>query len=215
MKIAFVSDTHGFEGSLKIPKCDVLVHCGDVCPAFGELSAIDNIAYWFENLKQVGEVILVAGNHDTNFISRPEQSKFIIKKGCHYLQNEELVIDGITFFGMSFLDIIREYDVKSLLIPDFISEEVDKRRKYYEMIPEYTDVLITHQPPDLPPYSCTTDGFNLGCPILKEAVDRIKPKIHAFGHVHTGYGLKSGWPTTYINASNGYENNIVQTVSLQ
>lgn len=213
MKIAFVSDTHGFEGSLRIPECDVLVHCGDVCSSFGDMASIDNIAYWFEQLKEKGivkEVVLVAGNHDTNFLSKPEFSRFRLKKGCHFLQNSGVEIDGIKFYGTMFLDIVRDDN----LIAD-MRELIDSRIEFYNNMPDDIDVLITHHPPDLLPLSLTIDGFNLGCPMLMDAVKRIKPKVHAFGHCHAGHGLKSGWPTTFINASNGYENYPIPMVSLQ
>jgi len=212
MKIAFISDTHGFEGSLNIPKCDILVHCGDVCAGFGEMSAIDNIAYWFEQLKErdiVKEIILVAGNHDTNFLSKPEFSKFRLKKGCHFLQNSGIEIDGVKFYGTMFLDIIRNDDI----FPT-IGDVIESREQFYNNMPEDIDVLITHQPPDLDPLSITANKFNLGCPILKSAVERIKPKVHAFGHVHEGYGRFSDDTTTYINASVGYGDREVQVIEI-
>ncbi len=196
MKIAFISDTHGFEGQLNVPKCDVLVHCGDVCASFGELSSIENIAYWFEQLKKsdtVQEVILVAGNHDTNFSSKPEMSKALLKNSCHFLQNDEVVINGIKFYGTTFLDILR--------VSNNISQETDDRVKFYNTIPKDTDVLITHHPPDILPLSGTIDGFNFGCPILKSVVEQIAPKVHAFGHSHEGGGMFYDGTTTYINAA--------------
>lgn len=194
MKIVCISDTHRMHAELKIPECDVLIHCGDFS-GWGELQSVDDIAYWFDHLKDVGEILLVAGNHDVNFLNRPEQSKFIIKKSCHYLDNKEVVIDGIKFYGMTFLDIIR----KSVF--ETICDRIDDRKKVYDDIPEDTDVLVTHHPPDIPELSETEDGFNLGCPFLMDAVQRIKPKIHVFGHVHSSYGIKQVDQTTFINAS--------------
>jgi len=211
-KIAFVSDTHGFEGVLNIPKCDVLVHCGDVCSGFGELMAIENIAYWFEQLKKediVQEVILVAGNHDTNFLSKPEMSKALLKRGCHFLQNEELIIDDVKFYGTMFLDIVRN---DSLLLK--VEEIIDSRVEFYEGIPKDTDVLITHQPPDLVPLSLTEDGFNLGCPILRKATEKIKPIAHAFGHCHRGYGIRIQNGIKYINASIGHGEREIPTITI-
>jgi hypothetical protein len=52
------------------------------------------------------------------------------------------------------------------------------------------DVLMTHGPPkyvlDLNPVT----GESIGCPHLFRAVRRIKPRIHAFGHAHSGYGAQ-------------------------
>ena len=203
MKIAFTSDTHTRHAEMKIPECDVLVHCGDIT-LWGELGSIDDLMYWFDNLKNVGERILVSGNHDVNFVSKPEMTKTLLNRRCHYLQDQELVIDGVTFYGMPFLDIIREPNIQSLLTPDYVSDEVDRRADYYKTIPEYTDVLITHHPPSISELSQTYDGFDLGCPILLDAVlNRVKPKIHSFGHVHTAYGMKKIDNTVFINAACG------------
>ena len=210
MKIAFVSDTHGFEGSLDIPECDVLVHAGDVCSGFGELMSIQNIAYWFEQLKSKGtvkEIILVPGNHDTNFLSKPEMSKALLKRGCHFLQNEEVEIDGVKFYGTMFLDIVRNDSFLNL------EDVIDGRIEFYDNMPE-CDVLITHQPPDIPHMSTTVDGFNLGCPFLKIAVEKLAPKIHSFGHVHNGAGQQQIGPTLFINAANGYENHPIPIVEI-
>ncbi|KAM7203829.1 Metallo-dependent phosphatase-like protein [Naviculisporaceae sp. PSN 640] len=51
------------------------------------------------------------------------------------------------------------------------------------------DVVITHGPP------CgildrTEDKIRLGCPLLFEAVERARPRMHCFGHVHEGWGAK-------------------------
>lgn len=203
LKIAFTSDTHTRHAEMKIPECDVLVHCGDIT-LWGELGSIDDLMYWFDNLKNVGERILVSGNHDTNFVSKPEMTKALLNKGCHYLQDQELVIDGVTFYGMPFLDIVRDPGVQQLLIPNYESKQIDDRVEYYKSIPDYTDVLVTHHPPTMHKLSQTFDGFELGCPMLLDVVlNRVKPKVHAFGHVHTGYGMTQVDNTVFINAACG------------
>jgi Icc-related predicted phosphoesterase len=36
---------------------------------------------------------------------------------------------------------------------------------------------------------------------LLEAVRRVQPAVHVFGHIHGAAGIMYGWPTTYVNAS--------------
>ena len=68
-------------------------------------------------------------------------------------------------------------------------------------IPNDTDILITHGPPfghcDVTP----SGNLNVGCEMLRVRVDEIKPKIHVFGHVHSGYGYKFHNDTHFINAA--------------
>jgi Icc-related predicted phosphoesterase len=40
-----------------------------------------------------------------------------------------------------------------------------------------------------------------GCQELLEAVMRIRPKLHVFGHIHAGYGVFRNEFTTFVNAS--------------
>jgi Icc-related predicted phosphoesterase len=40
-----------------------------------------------------------------------------------------------------------------------------------------------------------------GCPELRRAVDRVKPRVHIFGHVHSGYGKLQAGETLFVNAA--------------
>ena len=52
-------------------------------------------------------------------------------------------------------------------------------------------------------------GERVGCSQLLEKVKKIKPTIHAFGHIHEEYGISMIDETTYINACNLNEKYIV------
>ena len=50
-------------------------------------------------------------------------------------------------------------------------------------IPEDTDIVITHGPP----YGILDkiyNGQSVGCKILLNVIERVKPKVHIFGHIH-------------------------------
>jgi Icc-related predicted phosphoesterase len=62
------------------------------------------------------------------------------------------------------------------------------------------DILITHGPPNGYLDRVTGRSEMLGCEKLALRVKEIKPKIHVFGHIHSGYGY--GYDGThFINAS--------------
>lgn len=69
------------------------------------------------------------------------------------------------------------------------------------MIPEDTDILITHGPPMGILDRVERDNQNVGCELLLEKIQEIKPKINVFGHIHEGYGYISNGNTHFINAS--------------
>ncbi|PSK36140.1 hypothetical protein B9Z65_5955 [Elsinoe australis] len=51
------------------------------------------------------------------------------------------------------------------------------------------DIMVTHGPP-YGRLDFTTHGMKVGCPHLLAAVSRVRPKIHAFGHIHEGWGVE-------------------------
>jgi len=75
----------------------------------------------------------------------------------------------------------------------------------FNLIPEGTDILITH----CPPWGIldeNTENFNCGSHALRMAVEFVKPKIHVFSHIHENGGrdmmLKHAGPNTLcINCS--------------
>jgi Icc-related predicted phosphoesterase len=46
-----------------------------------------------------------------------------------------------------------------------------------------------------------TRGEHLGCPALAEAVRRVRPRLHVFGHIHEAYGMSEANGITVANAS--------------
>jgi hypothetical protein len=98
-----------------------------------------------------------------------------------YLEQEAYEAEGVKFFGTKFF----------WNCPD--------GNPYYDQIPTDTDVLITHTPPK---GILDTDR---GCPAIRKKVGELKPKLHVFGHIHSGYGNTRGTDeyaqTIFVNAS--------------
>ena len=49
---------------------------------------------------------------------------------------------------------------------------------------------------------CADGRRRLGCQDLLATIEKIKPKIHAFGHIHEGYGVLEKNSTIFVNAYN-------------
>jgi hypothetical protein len=55
-------------------------------------------------------------------------------------------------------------------------------------VPEYgVDIMVTHGPP-MDTLDQTHRGENVGCQHLASAVERCKPRLHIFGHIHEAWG---------------------------
>jgi Icc-related predicted phosphoesterase len=82
----------------------------------------------------------------------------------------------------------------------------------WRLIPDGIDVLVTHSPPHgildevarrLPFLAGVWESdTHVGCEELRTAVERLRPRLHVFGHIHEGYGRESRHGTDFVNASN-------------
>jgi Icc-related predicted phosphoesterase len=59
--------------------------------------------------------------------------------------------------------------------------------------------LITHGPPFGILDECV-NGQKVGCEELLNKIHDLKIKIHAFGHIHEGYGIRIQNGVTFVNA---------------
>jgi Icc-related predicted phosphoesterase len=190
MKIVFISDTHGKHDELQLPKGDLLIHAGDVSPR-GTLPQMQAFLDWFEK-QPFKYKVFIAGNHDFIAERNPVLFESLIPINCIYLKNSGIAIEGIHIWG-------------SPITPWFYDWAFNRHRgkpiaKYWDMIPENTDILVTHGPP-FGVLDETVTGFKVGCEELGKKLKDLKVKIHVFGHIHEAYGVKKVGETTFINAS--------------
>mmetsp|Transcript_26224 Transcript_26224/g.42464 ORF Transcript_26224/g.42464 Transcript_26224/m.42464 type:complete len:149 (-) Transcript_26224:1078-1524(-) len=78
-------------------------------------------------------------------------------------------------------------------------------QKKWDSIPNDIDILATHSPP-YGHYDRDPKGIRIGSKSLADAVLRVKPLVHAFGHVHAGRTKEmmkeqSGESIRYINGA--------------
>lgn len=191
MKIVAISDTHlmHMRHPLPIPDGDVLVHAGDGTFS-GKPSEMIIFSRWFLRLPHKHKV-LVAGNHDWMFQLDREKAESYFP-GVHYLQDSGVEIDGVKFWGSPWQPWFLDWA--------FNLQRGEPLREKWALIPEGTDVLVTHGPP----YGVgdwVQRGERVGCEELRQAVIRVAPKLHIFGHIHGGYGVYESPVTKFVNAS--------------
>ena len=191
MKFVAIADTHYQHRNVKLPKGDVLLHAGDVSYK-GEKAEVLDFLKWFSDLNFTYK-IFIAGNHDFYF-EKAVASEIIslIPENVIYLNDSGVTIGGITIWG-------------SPVTPWFFNWAFNRQRgaaiqKHWKLIPENTDILITHGPPF---GICDTviNGRHAGCKDLLKRVQEVKPKVHLCGHIHEGYGVAEKAGVRFLNAS--------------
>lgn len=187
MKVVVFSDTHGMHNKIKIPDGDVLIFCGDFSKNGNERDLIS--FNMFLGKQPHKNKIVIAGNHD--FCLEDNISAFAFLTNAIYLKDEEIVIDGIKFYGSPYTPNFGHWA--------FMLDKKKLKRKWNN-IPNDVDVLITHGPP-YGKLDITMSGSLAGCKELDKRVKNLKPKYHVFGHIHEGYGEMKDKNTNYINAS--------------
>jgi Icc-related predicted phosphoesterase len=187
MRIVCISDTHARHAGLVVPDGDVLVHAGDLTRRGSEkdVRAFDD---WLRTLPHRHKVV-IAGNHDFCFENRDDARTWIT--AAHYLQDSGVTLDGVRFWGSPWQP--RFFDWA------FNLDRGASLRAKWNLIPAGTDVLITHGPPEGILDRCA-DGQEVGCADLLDAVRRVRPKLHVFGHIHEAYG-RVDRGTVFVNAS--------------
>jgi Icc-related predicted phosphoesterase len=149
-------------------------------------------------LERYEHVICIAGNHDffaEAFMKEKAEDKMRLgmfnKPNFHYLRDSGVTIDGKYFYGSPwtprFFDWAFNAD-RGLVI-----------KQYWDCIPAYTNVLVTHGPPM--GVLDRVGNEHVGCYDLNIAVGRIQPEANIFGHIHCGHGQVDQGGTTYVNAS--------------
>lgn len=196
MKLCIISDTHGKHKQLELPDADMIIHCGD-STTMGKEHEIHKFMKWYSKLDQYKYKLIIAGNHDWLFERNRSLAKTHIPENITYLEDEEVVIEGIKFYGTP---------VQKPFFNWAFNRTEAVLARHWAAIPDDVDVLITHSPPyGIGDY--VSNNFNVethqGSPSLyMEVVKRIRPKIHCFGHIHEGYGIKEMDEIKFINASN-------------
>lgn len=190
MKVVCISDTHNKHGYISVPDGDVLIHAGDMTGR-GRLEELIGFVSWMKAQPHEHK-ILIAGNHDFIFENQPVVAQIMVGTSITYLQDSEVVIGGVKFYGSPWQPWFFDWA--------FNLPRGEHLREKWDLIPEDTDVLITHGPP-MGILDLTTGGECVGCAELLVAVKRVKPKFHVFGHIHESYGEHTIHDTHFINAS--------------
>ncbi len=200
MIIDCVSDLHGYYPKLA---------GGDLLIVAGDLTARDT---FIENMKILDWIlqqnylkkILIAGNHD-NYLQKNASSSIDKNKTLQIEEIEYLCDSGTIIYYDDEIPLHpTKVPFKKLKIwgspwtlkfegmnPECEAFTVDTEKELaqkWKLIPEDTDILITHSPPFMTLDSCIEeDGKHhcVGSPSLANKINVMKDlKLHVFGHIH-------------------------------
>ena len=197
-----ISDTHTLHSQMlhHLPDGDILIHAGDGLSQTGGMTDFNR---WFRAIRNKFErMIYVPGNHCVAFA-----------------RDRQLMIDRLRE-GVGNLDVlintsvkIGKYNIHGVpqtpnISPGwaFTCDLPEKLWPYYNGIPDDTNVLVSHGPPanvgqlDVSHHP-KSGSYHLGCSYLANRVAKIGPKLHVFGHIHSGYGQYTDGRTRYVNAA--------------
>jgi len=134
--------------------------------------------------------LVVPGNHEFFLESDPSRRNLI--SNATVLINEGIEVMGLKIWGSP---------TTPLYGGAFgLSSPLD-RTKLYAKISDNVDILITHGPPYGILDQAPGTEHHAGCQQLLDAVLRVRPRLHVFGHAHGAYGIFDTPDTLFINAA--------------
>ena len=181
MRLVCISDTHGFHRQIDVPEANILIYAGDFSTPRATIKELDDFNNWLGCLPHRHKIV-VAGNHDKLFEIQPELARALLSAAI-YLEQSAVMIEGLRFWGCP---------VTPVLPSMAFAVARGDAAKFWDKIPAQTDVLITHGPPFGILDKEDIWREHMGCVQLNKAVQKVRPRLHVFGHVHGGRGREEG-----------------------
>ena len=209
-------DFSGSSGS--IPTVDVLLHCGDLTQ-IGGISSFKKALKMLENI-DADLKLVIAGNHDLEldrqyWEAQRDEDGALEDPEDHHSAMETMTGPLAQKAGVSFLhEGTHRFRLKNgteftIYVSSYTPAFGDSAFAYQHHedrfnepghvangatsiathpIPDTVDIIMTHGPARGILDWCP-EG-NVGCENLLQAVRRVKPKMHCFGHIHESNGAE-------------------------
>lgn len=203
VKIDCISDTHEKHWKIKLPGGDILIHSGD-CSSRGDLRNVLEFLNWFAD-QDYSHLVLIAGNHDFIFEENPElMAEECKKRNIHLLNDSGIEVEGIKIWGSPVQPWFYNWAFNRARTEKEATSKHGWIKPHWDLIPEDTDILVTHGPPHMIRDGVPRRGGHyeyVGCEELYKKIIQTKIKLHVFGHIHEGAGYTYKDGRTYVNAS--------------
>ena len=187
IKIACISDLHG--NLIDIPECDLILCAGDIVPLDIQMD-LGKSYDWFNKVftpwkkweeEKGKKFIACCGNHDFLMEKYPFREE-------GFLYDEQIEFRGLKIWGTPYQ---KHFNNWAFNLHDF-----DLFKKYDLIGPPYgiLDYVETVE-------GGVEKGEHCGDKVLLNILDKLKLKMHVFGHIHFSNGVQTIKNTTFINAS--------------
>ena len=203
---------------LPTPKADVLLHCGDLTQV-GGISSFQRALKMLGSIDAELKIV-IAGNHDLELDKAFWEAQRDEEGNAEDPEDHDLAVKAMTGplaadAGVTFLtEGTHSFTLKtgakfSIYVSPYTPAFCDWAFAYKHNedrfnspqqtangitsiattpIPNDVDIVMTHGPPKGLLDWCPQG--NVGCPNLLQAVRRVKPLMHCFGHIHEGHGVE-------------------------
>ncbi|KAK4547944.1 hypothetical protein LTR36_010663 [Oleoguttula mirabilis] len=192
-RFLILSDTHNFESETaegcplkqQMPRVDVLLHCGDLTQ-IGGLSAYKGALRMLEPFDAELKLV-IAGNHDISLDGEYWRA--------HLEDDDEpKEHDQVVAIMTGPLALKANTTTFTIFVSPYQPECGEwafgyQRGERIWQIPEGVDIVVTHGPPK--GILDFARNETVGCEALFQAVERSRPLMHCFGHIHEGYGTEN------------------------
>ncbi|MFA7034153.1 MAG: metallophosphoesterase [Bacteroidales bacterium] len=192
MNIIVTSDLHGHLP--KVPPCDMLLLVGDIFPGEMDHNCVAQ-GQWYDEVFEpwveacpCKKVVMTFGNHDYFFeglydgVNDPTPN--LEEKEIHLL-NCGAEIMGLKIYGTP--------NVPPPFHNMCFAENPESLAEIFAGIPDDLDILLVHAAPILEGLGMGSDGVELGCQVLTDALSYKHIKYVFCGHIHTGNHKKVEW----------------------
>lgn len=192
-RIVCLSDTHSLHEQVNVPEGDMLIHAGDFSN-WGTLEDVVQFNAWLGTLKhRFPEGIYVTpGNHDLWVEKNQEEAVRLMTNATLMIQEVTATPSGLTIFASPYQPLFYDW---AFQLPR--GEALSAK---WALIPNGTDIVVTHGPP-LGILDTNENDDRFGDADLADAIRRVRPKLHVFGHAHHGHGFVTEHGVQFVNAA--------------
>jgi Icc-related predicted phosphoesterase len=151
---------------------DLVIGAGDFC------SMRKGIAEAMKMLAGIEKpLVLVPGNNESL-----EELRMAAPAGAHVLHGDMLELDGVKLFGIGGGIPVTPFGAWSWDLAEDEAAELLAGA-------DGADIIISHSPPK-GIGDRTSQGISVGSTAVREAIERVQPKLTVCGHIHDSWGAE-------------------------